>query len=248
LGWQARCPAHGLVFITYRNFDTGAYVGLDVDGRAVDASQLSYSTQHFDETFVTSPEVYQLIKDALPEYEPSGYLGGTIRHDSFKWLAGATIGSRHRVYGSIGKETMELAQAGHHLFFGTYLAYLAQIRAAPLLFLMAPWDRQVRQAAKNWLGDVVRHPDRLFKGVRVQTIGIIQAPDVQPDGQADMCDSCPDMTVWNGTLINSCRMDEYRLFDDLLSVADKHEAEAELEPVVLDWEAEPETKPALWAD
>ncbi len=27
-----------------------------------------------------------------------------------------------------------------------------------------------------------------------------------------MCDSCPDMTYYNGKLINSCRMDEYRLF------------------------------------
>lgn len=89
----------------------------------------------------------------------------TARHDSFKWLAGAAIGSKHRIYGSIGKKAMELAQAGHHLFFGTYLAYLAQIKAMPLLFLMAPWDREVRRAAKSWLGDVVRHPGRLFDGL-----------------------------------------------------------------------------------
>jgi hypothetical protein len=116
---------------------------------------------------------------------------------------------------------MELAQAGHHFFRGTYLAYLAQVRAAPLIFLMAPFDRLVRQAAKNWFSAVLQNPSRLFDGVRIQTIGIIQAPDVQPNGQADMCDSCPDMTVWNGTLINSCRMDEYRLFGGMLSVADK---------------------------
>jgi len=33
-----------------------------------------------------------------------------------------------------------------------------------------------------------------------------------------MCDSCPDMTVYDGKLINSCRMDEYRLFGGFLSV------------------------------
>jgi len=33
-----------------------------------------------------------------------------------------------------------------------------------------------------------------------------------------MCDSCPDMTVYDGRLINSCRMDEYRLFGGFLSV------------------------------
>jgi hypothetical protein len=42
-----------------------------------------------------------------------------------------------------------------------------------------------------------------------------------------MCDSCPDMTVWDGNLINSCRMDEYRLFGGMVSVAEKARAEAE---------------------
>ncbi|MGD2178052.1 MAG: radical SAM protein [Anaerolineae bacterium] len=220
---------NGLVFITYRTLDTGANVALDSEGRAVEASRLGYSTERFDEAFVTSPEVYQIIRDAFPEYDPSGYLGGTIRHDSFKWLAGAVIGSRHGWYGSIGKRTMELAQAGHHLFRGTYLAYLSGMRVSPLIFLMSPWDGTVRKAARNWLRDMWRHPGRLLDGVRVQTIGIIQAPDVQPGGRADMCDSCPDMTVWEGRLINSCRMDEYRLFGDLLSVAENPRAEAESE-------------------
>jgi hypothetical protein len=187
--------------------------------------------------------VYSIIKDHFPGYEPSGYLGGTVRHDSYKWLIGAMIGSKDRMYGSVGAKTMEMAQAGHHFFCGTYLAYLSQMKAAPLVFLMAPWDRTVRQAAKNWLSDLFRHPGRLFGGVRVQTIGIIQAPDIQPGGQADMCDSCPDMTVWNGTLINSCRMDEYRLFGGMLSVAAKARAQPEPEPAVPEGAFEPEPQP-----
>lgn len=209
----------GLVFITYRTLDTDENVAVDGTGRAVDAMQLGYSSAGFDEAFVTSPEVCQIIKDTCPEYDPSGYLGGTIKHDSFKWLAGAVLGSRHGWYGSVGKETMELAQVGHHLFRGTYLAYTSRMRLSPLVFLMSPWDSTLTQAARNWLRDVWQHPGRLFDGIRVQTIGIIQAPDIQPDGRADMCDGCPDMTVWDGKLINSCRMDEYRLFGGLLSAA-----------------------------
>jgi hypothetical protein len=110
-------------------------------------------------------------------------------------------------------------------------------KAAPLVFLLAPWDKTVRQAARTWLGDVLRHPGRLFDGVRFQTIGIIQAPDIQPNGQADMCDSCPDMTYWNGQLINSCRMDEYRLFGDMLSVAQKSQVETMPLPLTLESEA-----------
>ena len=222
----------GVVFITYRTLDTDASVGLDTSGHEVDATRLSYTSDCFDETFVTSPDVYQIIKSDFPMYEPCGYLGGTERHDSFKWLAGAMIGSKHRMYGSVGKKTMELAQAGHHLFCGTYLAYLPQMKATWLLSLMAPWDRAVYRAIKNRLADVLRHPARLFSRLRLQTIGIIQAPDIQPNGQADMCDSCPDMTYWNGMLINSCRLDEYRLYGGLLSMAERTALQVPVESAV----------------
>ena len=230
-GRQHVDKVHGLVFITYRTLETEQSVSIDLEGREVDAAQLSYTTEHFDEHFVTGPEVYQIIKDNFPEYEPSGYLGGTMRVETYKWLAGAMIGSKNGFYGSIGPKTMELAQAGHHLLNGTYLAYLSQMKITPLVFLLSPWDKTMRQAAKSWFSDVARHPGRLFDAVRFQTIGIIQAPDIQPDGTADMCDSCPDMTVWNGNLINSCRMDEYRMFGGMLSVTDRAQVEAGVQAV-----------------
>jgi hypothetical protein len=86
---------------------------------------------------------------------------------------------------------------------------------------MWPWDSDVRKALGARLKELLRHPWRLFSPVRMQSVGIIQAPDVEAGGQADMCDSCPDMTVYDGKLINSCRMDEYRLFGGLVTVVDK---------------------------
>jgi MoaA/NifB/PqqE/SkfB family radical SAM enzyme len=233
---------HGLVFITYRVFPTRETIAFDQEGHAVNADQLSYSGRHL-EKFTTSLEVYQLIKGCCPEYEPSGYLGGTVRHDSFKWLASVTIGSRHRMYGSIGKKTMELAQFLHHLFRGTYLAYMAQSRVSPFVFLLAPWDRAIGLAARSWLRDLLQHPGRIFTGLRLQTIGIIQAPDALPNGQGDMCDSCPDMTVWNGTLVNSCRMDEYRLFGGMLTVFDQNKAEPQPMPKTVTKTKEPASTP-----
>jgi hypothetical protein len=215
----------GLVFITYRTATTDTSVAHNLAKQEVDLGRLSYASEHFDETFVTSPQIYQLIKETCPAYEASGYLGGTILHTSFKWLAGAVIGSRRRIYGSIGQKSMELIQAGHHLFTGTYLAYLSGARVGPKIFLLAPWDGTLRQGWRAWLGDVLSRPQRLFDPLYVQTIGLIQAPDLLPDGRADMCDSCPDMTVYEGKLINSCRMDEYRLFGGLLSVVERPQGE-----------------------
>ena len=215
---------HGLVFITYRTATTAANIARDYADREVDFSQLSYVREQFDEKFVTAPEVYQILKETCPEYEPSGYLGGSILHTSYKWLAGALVGSKKRMYGSVGKKTMELAQAGHHAWKGNYLAYLSSARVGAKVFLLSPWDETVRQAGRNWLKDVLRHPGRLLDGLYVQSIGIIQAPDLLPDGRADMCDSCPDMTIYDGKLINSCRMDEYRLFGGFLSVVARTDA------------------------
>jgi hypothetical protein len=54
-----------------------------------------------------------------------------------------------------------------------------------------------------------------------------------------MCESCPDITFFNGRLVNSCRLDEYRKFgaDMSLSVgvaqpAPQHKARKPQEVVV----------------
>jgi organic radical activating enzyme len=211
---------HGLVFITYRTAKLDEQKATDVSDHEVDLSKLSYVKDHFDEEFVTSPEVYELLQEVCPEYDAAGYLGGTARHDSYKWLAGALIGAKGKMYGAVGKETMEVAQAGHHLLNGTYLAYLSEAKVGGWAFLMAPWDGNVRKAFRNRLGDLVRHPDRLLRPLYIQSVGIIQAPDIQPNGHADMCDSCPDITIYDGKFINSCRMDEYRLFGGFVSLQD----------------------------
>jgi MoaA/NifB/PqqE/SkfB family radical SAM enzyme len=217
----------GLVFITYRTATTSDSVATDTHDQQIDMSKLSYTSESFDDHFITAPEVYQIIKDNFPEYEASGYLGGSIRHDSFKWLAGAMIGGKHTMYGSVGKKTMELAQTGHHLLTGRYMAYLSTAKIGPIVFWLAPWDPIVRQAWRNRVKDVLRHPGHLFDSIYTQSIGIIQAPDLLPDGRADMCDSCPDITIYDGQFVNSCRMDEYRLFGGFVSVTEKKEDEKE---------------------
>ena len=211
----------GLVFITYRTAVRSGSVATDIHDQTVDMTKLSYTSEVFDEKFITGPEVYQIIQETYPEYEAAGYLGGSVRHDSYKWLIGAMVGSKHRYYGAIGKKTMELAQIGHHLWKGTYLAYLSQARIGRIIFALSPFDKILARAHAAWWKDILRHPGRLFNPVHIQSIGIIQAPDVQPDGRADMCDSCPDITIYDGKFVNSCRMDEYRLFGGFVSVLEK---------------------------
>ncbi|CAG0931111.1 hypothetical protein TFLX_02000 [Thermoflexales bacterium] len=221
---------HGLVFICFRTAPLDEEITYQTGEEIVDARHLSYASEVAPDRNITSYEVYDLIKEHVPEYEASGYLGGTWKIDSIKWLAGAQIGSKKRVFGSIGPRTMELAQNGHHWFTGRYLAYLGESKVGRKIFLTSFFDKYVRAAHKAYWKDLLRHPLHVFDPVFVQSIGIIQAPDIMADGTADMCDSCPDMTYWNGELVNSCRMDEYRLFGGFVTVinrAEKEKAEVE---------------------
>lgn len=220
----------GLVFITYRTATTEDSYATDKNDQEVDLSKLSYTRESFHQQFITAPDVHKIIQENFPEYEASGYLGGSIRHDSYKWLIGAMVGGPHQMYGSVGKKTMEFAQIGHHLRHGRYMAYMTSGRIGSKIFWLSPWDKTIDQARGNFWRSLLRHPGRLFDGVFIQSIGIIQAPDIQPDGRADMCDSCPDITIYDGKFVNSCRMDEYRLFGGFVSVLEKEKKETEPVP------------------
>lgn len=214
---------HGVVFITYRTTARDGHLARDLAGQEVDLGRLSYIGPGYEGPPVTGPELCRTIQERFPLYQPCAYLGGTVLHSSFKWLLAACIGTRRQVFGAIGPRTMEAAQAGHHWLKGTYLAYLTSAAVGAKVFLLSPWDPAVRRAAGRWLRAVARRPWRLGERLHIQSIAIIQAPDLQPDGRVDMCDSCPDMTYYNGALINSCRMDEYRLFGGPITVLGRGE-------------------------
>jgi hypothetical protein len=78
-------------------------------------------------------------------------------------------------------------------------------------------DKSVRKAFFKFLKYALANPLRLFYPVNAFGIGIVQAPDLLPDGRIEMCDDCPDMCVFEGKLVNSCRLDEYRKFGHLLT-------------------------------
>jgi hypothetical protein len=222
----------GLTFITYRAALVKPGVRYVVAGREIDmdVAKLGYATDEAPEEFnVTANDVYRLIRENVPGYDAAAYLGGTERHDSFKWLIGYMIGAEgDGWYGAVGPKTVEFAQAVHHFFKGTYFAYNRSVNIGRYVLLAGLFDARVRRIVGRYLAN----PLRLFyKPVRGQSIGIVQAPDVLADGRVDMCDACPDITVYKGQFIHSCRMDEWRQWGGYMTqVRDGEEAEAAAEP------------------
>ena len=200
----------GQTFITYRGAMVKPGVRYMVAGHEVDMGleQLGYATEEEPDQYdITSNDVYRIIRENVPEYEAAAYLGGTERHDSFKWLVGFMVGSDDGWYGAVGPRTVEFSQALYHFFHGSYFAYSRECYLGRKVFLAGLFDPKVRRLNRRFFSNPFRF---FYKPVYGQSIGIIQAPDVLPDGRVDMCDACPDLTVYEGQLIHSCRMDEWR--------------------------------------
>ncbi len=203
----------GVVFIAFRAAPQHGQFDYIANGHPIEQVEVSYTAEDDSEISITSADIYEKIKEVSPNYEPSAYLGGSQRHDSVKWLASAQIAGKDEIYGSLGPRAMEIVQAGHHFVFGSYLGYTSLRKFPKLAFLgLGAFDQGVRQAHRHYWAAIRRNPLKAFMPVYTQSIGIIQAPDILADGRQDMCDSCPDMTVWDGKLVHSCRMDEWRLY------------------------------------
>ena len=120
--------------------------------------------------------------------------------------AGGAAGDANRIYGYLGRRMVELAQVWHHLRTGRYMAYAAPqlSRHGKSILLLWPFDRGVRRAFFRAL----LSPGLLFHRLYLQSIMIISPVEILDDGRQNMCDGCPDMTVWDGELAWSCRLEE----------------------------------------
>ncbi len=213
-----------MVFINYRAALTDAEYDYFRDGKKVDVSPLVYTidekVQRMD---IQSREVVAKIRERFPDFAPSAYLGGTEKPDSLKWLYTGRFGFPGKTLGYVGPKFMETVQTVHHLWTGKYLAYAPKdtLEAGRSSLALGALDPGTRQVAANYLKHVARHPLDARKKLHFQTIMIINPIDVLADGRANMCDGCPDVTVHNGELVWSCRLEEYRKYGGLLNCAPK---------------------------
>lgn len=223
----------GVSLITYRAMPTQG-IAYYANGKKVNvhSDSLGYTSgkDRSDKTqTITSKELYSLLKTYFAGYEASSYLGGTADHTSIKWLIGNLIvDSKGKIFGGYGKSVMELIQFLHHLIKGSYLVY-PNHKVGKEIFLLWPFDKLLRKAFFNFIRKSIVNPMRFFRPLNVLGIGIIQAPDILPDGKIDMCDDCPDMCIHEGKLVNSCRLDECRIYGEFLQPRIQKSSEPVLE-------------------
>ena len=121
---------------------------------------------------------------------------------------------------------MEFVQTMNHLFYDRYLAYSTpnMTRMGKSMLLFSVFDKQMRKV----LTAFYKNPLNIFKRLHYQSVMIIQPVDFLEDGRQNMCDGCPDITVWDGKLVWSCRMEEQLNFGHNLKTYSKNFSETTL--------------------
>ena len=182
-----------------------------VDGRPVDARALQHSTAELDRLTVTSDQMFEELRDHDRGFRPAVYLPGTTAPQTTKFLVALQLGTATKHYGYLGPRTVEAVQVAHHFWYGRYVDFMKSAKVGRRVFLMAAVDPVVRRALRRFARAVLRSPRRALEKVWIQSVSL-QQPNEMLAGKANLCGGCPNMMVWQGGLIPSCRLDEYRLF------------------------------------
>lgn len=198
---------HVVVFIAYRQASGGIRDSMDfwVGDKKIEMEELVYSRPTGEQRLdISSRDVVAEIRTRFPDFAPCAYLNGTEKADSLKWLLTLRVGSASRIDGYLGPRFAELAQVHHHMRHGRYLSYAAPSllrRGRSACLAASPFDRTARRVfAKSLL--------RPWRRLHLQSIMCIQPVDILEDGRMNMCDGCPDVTVHEGELVWSCRLEE----------------------------------------
>ncbi len=212
-----------MVFIAYRAAELDGRFDYYSAGEKIALDKVPYTTAGDRRVDIQSMDIYDVIKARFPDFDSAAYLNGTHKPDSFKWLLSGRIGTKEKIYGYVGPRFMELAQTFHHLRHGHYLAYTDPKvhRRGKAMLLTSPLDARVKRIAANYLRAALTRPVRLFKRLHYQSIMIIQPIDILEDGTQNMCDGCPDMTVLDGKLVWSCRIEEPLQYGNFVTTVPK---------------------------
>lgn len=194
-----------MVFILYRAV-TNDLVDFYLGPRKIDMSGLVYNEEETKVVDLKTEDIYNIFKTMYPDYDGCAYLNGSEKPDSFKWFLTGRLATKDKVYGYLGPKTMEIVQMFNHLLFGKYLSYTSPRMTASgkSLLLLSAFDKKLRKTMFRFL----LNPLNIFRKLHYQSVMIIQPVDLLEDGRQSMCDGCPDMTVWNGKLVWSCRLEE----------------------------------------
>jgi len=209
-----------MVFICFRHVIPEMPFDWYAGGERVRRDDIWYHSDEQRDVEIRSENLVAKAREHFPDFAPAAYLNGTKDAGAFKWLLSERVGTQDRIYGYVGPKFIELVSSAYHLLNDRYLSYVSPRAArAGRLSMLALWpiDRGIRRAARRFLGSVVHNPLRLFQRAHLQSVMFIQPVDFLENGEQSMCDGCPDITVHEGKLVWSCRLEELKEFGTFIN-------------------------------
>ncbi len=182
-----------------------------MNGEKIDPSGLRTSFMDEDEINISAEELYEIIEECFPHSHPSAYLNGSAAPETYKVLIIPCLGSKYAVYGTVGARAIEFAQTMYHVFKGRYNLGLRKQDVGRKIFLLSLFDPEIRMSLVRYLKAGIRNPLRLLSRVYIQTIHIQQPKEIV-NGEINLCDGCLNQMVYKDKIINSCQLDEYRMW------------------------------------
>lgn len=229
-----------MVFILFRYITPNTPFNFYVGDQKIVWTDIHYHSEQEEVVDLKSPMIVEKIRERFPDFTPSAFLNGTHKADDYKWLLSERIGNKNKIFGYTGKKFMELVMSFYHFRYDKYLSYASPKTLAmgrSTMFVLSLFDKGVRKALKNYLKYLAVNPFRIFKKAHLQSILIIQPPDLMANGDQSMCDGCPDITYWKDKdgkekLVWSCRLEEPMKYGDFLRMVPKREEGVEKEKVL----------------
>lgn len=200
-----------LSLIAYRGILISDEVQYMANGKKIDLSRFQSLSTNIQEINITTDEMFEILDNHFSDFQPCAYLNGTAWQETYKFLMMAHIGDKNKIYGVLGAKTVELAQFLHHLVKGKYSASLGNPKIGKKIFVLSLLDRELRKSFFRFLKEFLRNPLKIFNSIYIQFINL-QQPNEVFKGEMNLCDGCVNMMIYNGELINSCKLDEYRMF------------------------------------
>ena len=225
--WAQKYPktVHTMVFILFRSPNlTGTEFDAYANGLKVTFDSMYEESEWGAGKTLYSVDVVEKIREADPSYEPSAYLNGTADPRSLKWLLATRVIFNGQVMGYVSPRFQELLQTIYHLFKGKYLSYPKPkftSTARLTSFSIGLVDKNMRKIFGRIFVQILKNPLNLFKKAYFQSLMIIQPVNILSDGRQDMCDSCPDITVHEGRLVWSCRLEEMNAYGCFITAVPK---------------------------
>jgi hypothetical protein len=213
VGWAVRNirKVHHMTLIALRGIVVSDNVAFFTKGERLSKDMIPNPVDDPEDVSITADEILTKIQERFPDISPSGYLNGNAFPETNKYLVSVVVGSSHQTYGVLGARALEAIQVASHLVKGRYVSITKKTNVGRKIFLLALLDPVLRKSFSRFMRRILGRPWQTFERIYIQPIAIEQ-PIELIDGEPNICDDCINMMMYQGRLIPSCRVEEYRTF------------------------------------